>query len=162
MREPEDRLVEALAERVRDLLRETPEGPRALLLGAAPEGPLGYRLVSESPYEAVIIGRLTYSQLLFFQEEAAFSARGIPVYVWLGGLPHRAAPCRSRGLAARAAAAERELRSFGILPLEAGQKHRILTGEEARRLRAAGLGPPPGARLSPLARDIFEWGGDAP
>lgn len=161
---PEDKLAEVLAEKIRDLLRESPEGPRALLLGAPPDRPLGYRLVSQAPYDVVIVGGLTFSQLLFFREEAAFSAlaRGIPVYLWLGGLPHRAAPCRSRALAARAAAAERELRNLGFLPLEAGQNRRFLTGEEARRLQASGLGPPPGVRLSPLAREIFECGGDGP
>ena len=164
MSTPEDTLVEALARKVQALLQESPEGPRALLLGGAPDLPLGYRLVSEAPYDAVIIGKLTYHELLYFQDEAAFSAlaRGIPVYLWLGGLPHKAAPCRSRGLAARAAAAERELRSLGILPLGGEQKHRFLTGAEAKRLRESGTSPPPGVRLSPLARDILEGGGEVP
>ncbi len=164
MSAPEDRLVEALADKVRALLQTPPEGPRALLIGGTPTGISCYRYVTQAPYEAVVIGKLTYSQLLFFREEAAFSAlaQGIPVYLWLEGLPHRVGPCRSRGLASRAAAAERELRNLGILPLAAGQKRRILTGEEARRLLASGLGPPPGVRLSPLARDILASGEGLP
>lgn len=154
---PEDKLVEALAEKVRGLLRAPPEGPRALLIGGAPEPPLGYRCVAEAPYEAVIVGSLSYNELLFFRKEPVFSAlaQGIPVYLWLPGLPHRAAPCRSRALASRLAAAERELRNLGVLPLEPGKKHRILTGEEARRIRDSGGGVPAGVRLSPLAQDIL-------
>lgn len=161
MNAPEDKLVEALADKVRALLQEAaPEGPRALLVGGAPEPPLGYRYVTEAPYEAVVIGKLSYSELLCFQKEPVFSAlaQGIPVYLWLPGLPHRHLPCRSRGLSSRLAAAERELRNLGVLPLDGAQRHRFLTGEEARQIRDSGGTPPPGVRLSPLARDILENG----
>lgn len=156
---PDDRLVEALAEKVRGLLLEPRgEAPRALLVGTPPDRPLGYHYVAEAPYEAVIVGGLRYTDLLFFRKEQVFSAlaQGIPVYLWLPGLPHRAMPCRSRALASRLAAAERELRNLGVLPLDPARTHRFLTGEEARRIRDSGGSVPPGVRLSPLARDILE------
>ena len=43
----------------------------ALLIGKEPAWPLGYRYVSEAPYEAVVIGSLTIGQLLHFSNEQA-------------------------------------------------------------------------------------------
>lgn len=155
-------LVQKITNRVAALLQEKePEtAPAALLVGGAPTQPLGYRYVSAPPYTAVVIGQLTYTELLYFREETVFSAlaEGIPVYLWAQGLPHRRMPCKSRPLLSRLAAAERELRSLGILLLDGNPKRRFISGEEAQRIRASGAPVPPGAVLSPLAKDILTDG----
>ena len=70
---------------------------RAFLLGTEP--PLGYTYVHEPPYDTVVIGSLTLSQLLHFQEETALQAlaEGKPVILYTPGLPE--AP-KNRALAA--------------------------------------------------------------
>lgn len=152
-------LVRSITERVAALLQEREaQYPAAYLIGSEPEKSLGFRYVSAPPYSAVVIGELTYTGLLYFREETVFSAlaEGIPVYLWAPGLPHRRLPCASRPLLSRLAAAERELRSLGILFLDASPKRRFLSGEEARRILSSGGQIPQDAILSPLARDIFE------
>ena len=47
---------------------------RALLIGKEPAAELGYDYVMEAPYDAVVIGSLTLSQLLRFREERVLSA----------------------------------------------------------------------------------------
>ena len=47
---------------------------RALLIGKEPAAELGYDFVTEPPYDAVVIGSLTLSQLLRFREEQVLSA----------------------------------------------------------------------------------------
>ena len=47
---------------------------RALLMGREPNGSLGFQYVREAPFEAVVIGSLTLSQLLRFQDEAVLTA----------------------------------------------------------------------------------------
>ena len=47
---------------------------RALLIGREPDSPLGFSYVQEEPYEAVVIGSLTISQLLRFREERVLGA----------------------------------------------------------------------------------------
>ena len=42
---------------------------RALLIGKEPAAELGYDYVMEAPYDAVVIGSLTLSQLLRFRKE---------------------------------------------------------------------------------------------
>lgn len=132
--------------------------PAALLIGQAPSASLGYRYVSAPPYEAVILGSLTYSELLSFREDAVFKAlaQGKPVLLWVPGLPHRMHPCQSRPLLLRAASAERELRSLGVTPLDGPEKRRYISAAEARRLKELGQPLPPGALLSPLARELLE------
>ena len=46
---------------------------RALLLGKEPAMALGFQYVQEPPYDTVVIGSLTLSQLLRFREEAVNS-----------------------------------------------------------------------------------------
>ena len=41
---------------------------RALLIGVEPSTELGFRYVTEPPYEAVVIGSLTLSELLRFRD----------------------------------------------------------------------------------------------
>ena len=127
---------------------------RALLLGKEPAMELGFQYVQEQPYDAVVIGSLSLSQLLRFREEAVLEAlaEGKPVYLYTPGLPE--AP-KNRALAGSLTAAQRELKNWGILFTDGGRK-KLITAEEARILRAAGRSPAPGAVLTPLAKEIME------
>ena len=127
---------------------------RALLIGSEPEQPLGFAYVKEKPYEAVVLGSLTLSQLLRFREERVLSAlaEGKAVYLYVPGLPE--AP-KNRALAGSLAAAQRELKNWGVLFTDGGRK-RLITAEEARILRSQGRSPGPGAVLTPLAKEIME------
>ena len=127
---------------------------RALLIGREPAAELGYRYVAEEPYEAVVIGSLSLGQLLHFREEAVLGAlaQGKPVYLYVPGLPE--AP-KNRALAGSLAAAQRELKNWGVLFTDGGRK-KLITAEEARILRSAGRQPAPGAVLTPLAKEIME------
>lgn len=150
-----------IADRVEQFLNAQEQGlPAAYLVGGAPSEALGYRYVSAPPYSAVLIGVLNYGELLNFQNEAVFSAlaEGIPVYLWAPGLPHKRLPCKSRSLLARLASAERELRNLGVLLLDNTPRRRFISAEEARKMVAENTPLPPGAVLSPLAKDIFEAG----
>lgn len=127
---------------------------RALLIGNPPGIGLGYDYVTEAPYDAVVIGSLTLSQLLKFREERVLAAlaEGKPVYLYTPGLPE--AP-KNRALGGSLTSAQRELKSWGVLFTDGGRK-RLITAEEARLLRSAGRQPSPGAVLTPLAREIME------
>ena len=127
---------------------------RAMLLGKEPGMELGFQYVQDPPYDAVVIGSLTLSQLLRFREETVLAAlaEGKPVYLYTPGLPE--AP-KNRALAGSLTAAQRELKNWGILFTDGGRK-RLITAEEARILRSAGRQPAPGAVLTPLAREIME------
>ena len=127
---------------------------RALLIGKEPGAELGYSYVKEPPYDAVVIGSLTLSQLLRFREERVLDAlaEGKAVYLYTPGLPE--AP-KNRALAGSLTAAQRELKNWGILFTDGGRK-RLITAEEARAMRKAGRLPSPGAVLTPLAKEIME------
>jgi len=127
---------------------------RALLLGNEPGTELGFQYVQEMPYDVVVMGSMTLSQLLRFREEAVLQAlaEGKPVYLYTPGLPE--AP-KNRALAGSLTAAQRELKNWGVLFTDGGRK-KLVTAEEARILRAAGRQPAPGAVLTPLAREIME------
>ncbi len=127
---------------------------KALLIGEEPACSLGYTYVREGAYDAVVIGSLTLGQLLHFAQEAALNtlAEGKPVVLYAPGLPD--AP-RNRGLAAALASKRRELKSWGVLFTDGGQK-KLITAQEARAMRAAGKLPGPGAVLTPLAKEILE------
>lgn len=127
---------------------------RALLMGKEPGAAFEYDYVNQGPYEAVVIGSLTLSQLLRFREEPVLQAlaEGKPVYLYTPGLPESP---KNRSLAASLAAAQRELRNWGVVFTDGGQK-RLITAEDARVLRRAGKRPGPGAVLTPLAREIME------
>ena len=126
----------------------------ALLVGKEPGMELGYQYVTEPPYDAVVIGSLTLSELLRFREERVLSAlaEGKPVYLYTPGLPE--AP-KNRALAGSLTAAQRELKNWGVLFTDGGRK-RLITAEEARILRSTGRQPAPGAVLTPLAKEILE------
>lgn len=127
---------------------------RALLIGKAPGQELGFQYVQEAPYDAVVIGSLSLSQLLRFREEPVLIAlaEGKTVYLYTPGLPE--AP-KNRALAGSLTAAQRELKNWGVLFTDGGRK-KLITAEEARILRATGRLPAPGAVLTPLAKEIME------
>lgn len=127
---------------------------RALLIGKEPGVELGYEYVQEPPYEAVVLGSLTLSQLLRFRQEPVLEAlaEGKQVFLYTPGLPE--AP-KNRALSGSLAAAQRELKNWGVLFTDGGRK-KLITAEEARQLRLSGRRPSPGAVLTPLAKEIME------
>lgn len=127
---------------------------RALLIGREPNEDLGCQYITGGEYEAVVIGSLTLGQLLRFREEAVLSAlaEGKPVLLYTPGLPQSP---RNRGLSGSLAAAQRELKNWGVVFTDGGRK-RLVTAQEARLLRSQGRSPAPGAVLTPLAKEIME------
>ena len=126
---------------------------RAPLIGAEPAVDLGFSYVREGEYDAVVIGSLRISELLRFREEQVLQAlsRGKSVYLYTPGLP----VVQNRALAASLAAAQRELKNWGVIFTDGGRKQ-LITAEEARWMRKNGQKPGPGAVLTPLAREIME------
>lgn len=126
---------------------------KALLIGKEPGYPLGYTYVQSVPYDAVVIGSLTLGELLHFSNEEALSAldRGIPVLLYTPGLPQ----VKNRALSATLAARQRELKNWGVVFTDGGRK-KLVTAETARHLRQTGASAPPGAVLTPLAKEILE------
>ena len=127
---------------------------KALLIGKEPAAALGYEYVEDEPYDAVVIGSLTLGQLLAFREERVLAAlaQGRNVFLYTPGLPETE---KNRALAARLTAAQRELKSWGVVFTD-GARRRLVTAEEARELRRKGRAPGPGAVLTPLAKEILE------
>ena len=127
---------------------------RALLIGKEPLAAFDYTYVQEQPYDAVVIGSLELSQLLRFREERVLQALadGKNVFLYTPGLPESP---KNRALAGSLTAAQRELKSWGVVFTD-GARKRLVTAEEARELRSRGAQPGPGAVLTPLAKEILE------
>ena len=127
---------------------------RALLIGDKPPCDLGYSYENTPQYDAVVIGSLTLGQALCFTNELAltFLAEGKPVVCYAPGFPQ--AP-KNRALGAALASSRRNLKNWGIVFTDGGQK-RLITAQEARALRQAGKQPAPGSVLTPMAKDILE------
>ena len=127
---------------------------KALLIGREPPIELGYEYTRDKAFDAVVIGSLTLGQLLHFREEAVLDAlsQGKPVFLYTPGLPESE---KNRSLAGSLASAQRELKSWGVVFTDGGRK-KLITAEEARRLRQSGRSPGPGAVLTPLAKEILE------
>ncbi len=127
---------------------------RALLIGTEPAASLGYSYVREAPFEAVVIGSLSLSQLLRFDNACVLDAlaQGKTVLLFTPGLPE--AP-KNRALSASLTAAQRELKNWGVIFTDGGRK-RLITAQEARVLRQQGRRPDAGAVMTPLAKEILE------
>ena len=126
---------------------------RALLLGREPPLNLGYEYVTEAPFDAVVIGSLSLSELLQFRSQLVLEAlaQGKNVYLYTPGLPE--AP-KNRALSGSLTAAQRELKNWGVLFTDGGRK-RLVTAEEARRLRQRGERPGFDAVLTPWQRKFW-------
>lgn len=126
----------------------------ALLIGKEPLQSLGFSYVKEPPYDTVVIGSLTLGELLRFREEQVLEAlaQGKTVYLYTPGLPQSD---KNRALSGSLAAAQRELKNWGVLFTDGGRK-RLVTAEEARALKVQGKRPGAGAVLTPLAKEILE------
>ena len=127
---------------------------KALLIGDTPGCDLGYTYVREGDHDAVVIGSLSLSGLLCFSCDAVLTAlaAGKPVVLYEPGLPDAKG---SRGLSAALAARRRELKNWGVIFTDGGQK-KLITAQAARDLLASGKRPAPGAVLTPLAKEILE------
>ena len=127
---------------------------RALLIGQMPPCDLGFTYESAPPYDGVVIGSLTLGEALYFSNEQALVAlsEGKPVVCYTPGFPQ--AP-RNRALGAALASSRRNMKNWGILFTDGGQK-RLITAQEAKALRQAGKLPPPGSVLTPLAKEVLE------
>ena len=127
---------------------------KALLIGKEPAADLGCTYVREGEFDCVVIGSLELAQLLRFREETVLEAlaAGKSVYLYTPGLPESP---KNRALAGSLTSAQRELKSWGVIFTDGGRK-RLVTAEEARRLRSAGKQPELGAVLTPLAKEVLE------
>ena len=127
---------------------------KALLIGKEPMCDLGYSYTAAAPYDAVVIGSLSLGELLRFDNQQALEAlaEGKSVILYTPGLP--VAP-GNRALSASLASARRELKNWGVV-FSDGAKKQLITAQEARTMLASGQRPAPGARLTPLAREIME------
>lgn len=127
---------------------------KALLIGSEPAADLGCNYVAAAPYDLIVIGSLTLSQLLHFADERVLRALadGMTVYLYTPGLPQVQ---KNRALSGSLATAQRELKNWGVLFTDGGRR-RLITAEEARQLRLSGGSPAPGAVLTPLAKEILE------
>jgi hypothetical protein len=127
---------------------------RALLVGKEPACGLNYTYVKDAPYEAVVIGSLELGQLLCFSDERVLAAlaAGKPVVLYTPGLPDCPG---NRALSAALAARRRELKNWGVVFTDGGQR-RVITAQQARQMRESGTRPGPGAVLTPLAKEILQ------
>ena len=85
-------------------------------------------------------------------EVAQALAQGKPVVLYVPGLPESPG---NRALAASLAARRRDLKSWGVVFTDGGQRQ-VITAELARKMRQNGQMPGPGAVLTPLAKEILQ------
>ena len=125
---------------------------KALLIGNTPAVDLDCAYVDSAPYDLIVIGSLTFGQLLCFRDERVLEglSKGLPVYLFTPGLP----TAQNRALSSALATAQRELKNWGVLFTDGGRK-RLVTAEEARLLRSTGRSVSPGSVLTPLAKEIM-------
>ena len=87
---------------------------KALLIGKEPPVCLGHTYVQAAPFDAVVIGSLSLSELLRFRELSVLEAlaEGKPVFLYTPGLPESP---KNRPLAGSLTAAQRELKNWGVI-----------------------------------------------
>ena len=127
---------------------------RAFLIGKEPPCSLGYVYSDQGDWDAVVIGSLTYGQLLRLDMEEALEAlaAGKPVLLYEPGLP----PAKgSRGLSSALAARKRELKAWGVI-FTSGDQKKLITAQAAKQMLEKGTTPTAGAVLTPLAKEILE------
>ena len=98
---------------------------RALLLGREPPLNLGYEYVTEAPFEAVVIGSLSLSELLQFRSQPVLEAlaQGKSVYLYAGLAGSTEKPGTVRQFDSRPAGAEKLGRAlYRWRPEEAGYR----------------------------------------
>ena len=125
---------------------------KALLIGMEPPCFLGYTYTGQGDWDAVVVGSMSIYQLLMPPESILDAlSQGKPVLIYEPGLPL----CKgSRGLAATLASQRRQLKSWGAVFTDGGQK-KLITAQEAKRMLATGKRPGAGAVLTPLAKEIL-------
>ena len=127
---------------------------RALLIGEKPPCDLGFTYESAPPYDAVVIGSLSFGQALYFANEQVLQALadGKKVVCYEPGFPQSP---KNRALSVALATGRRNMKNLGIIFTDGGQK-RLITAQEARALKLAGRQPAPGSVLTPLAKEILQ------
>lgn len=143
-----DALTDAVWERLLQKL------PRALLIGEPPENYHKYNYVNKEPYECVILGLLSPSQLLHMPDDAVCDAllEGRPVYLW-SPQPYQKqtfAPVLRRELQK----AEQYLLSLGVQRMTDSASW--ITAQMVRSYLRDGRQIPEQCRMTPLAREILE------
>ena len=151
---------EALVTRVTEAVwQKLSAKPRALCIGRLPEGEYDFLPVTEAPYEAVVLASLSPAELLAMPTDPVCQAllTGLPVYLREEGLEHRNhAGTAAKGLYSLLLSKERQLRALGVQSLDKSRQRCLLTAQDVRRMKEKGLPLPAHARLTPLARDIWE------
>ncbi len=127
---------------------------KMLLIGKEPGSLSGYSFVNAPPYDGVVIGSLDIGGLLHFSDSRALEAlaEGKPVVLYTPGLPR---VTDNRALAATLTSRQRELKGWGVVFTDGGQR-RVITAEMARQMRQRGERPGPGAVMTPLAKEILQ------
>lgn len=150
---------ELLVKKVADAVwQRLSDRPRALCIGTPPEE-MPFLPVSAEPYDAVVLAELSPAQLLTMPDDTVCRAllMGKPVFLREEGLEHRKyAATPAKGLYSLLLSKERQLRNLGVQSLGKTQCGRLISAQEVRRIMAEGRSLPQGARLTPLARDIWE------
>lgn len=143
--------LEAVTEAVWQRLQK----PHALIIGKLPPG--DYPFVSGPEPAMVVLAELTPGQLLAMPTDDVCTAllEGKPVWMLPGSMTYQKYKATAaRALYALLQSKERQLKALGVELLKADTH--LITAAQVRRLKASGSPLPRGAKLTPLARDIWE------
>lgn len=150
---------EALLQRITEkVLQRLNDKPKAFCIGTPPED-FPFQPVDKPPYEAVVLCTLTPAQLLSMPDDTVCRAllEGLPVYLCEEGLEHRKfSKTSAKSLYSLLLSKERQLKNLGVQSLMKAETGKLLTAQDIRKIKADGGKLPIGARLTPLARDIWE------
>lgn len=150
---------EAFVERIaQQVLTQLERKPKAFCVGEVPET-LPFLPVTQPPYDAVVLCSLSPAQLLSMPDDTVCRAllAGIPVYLREEGLEHRGySGTGAKALLSLLQSKERQLRNLGVKSLSKTADSRLLTAQDVKKILSQGGSLPRDARLTPLARDIWE------